>query len=430
MNGEIPQSKWKRSVVTGKTAAAVGGKVFKYLAKKPFLSEEKRHDEKKNLESDSARTIFKALVLLKGTALKIAQALSMESGLIPDEIRAELEKSYNQVPPMNRVLVRKAVSMAFSQPPESVFSGFDLKAIAAASLGQVHLAKGPNDETLAVKVQYPGISKTIKSDMQMIKGLLRPLPEFHQILPSLQEIENRLFEETDYTSEADNIRFFKKSVNIEGVTIPNVFDDLSTKTVLTTEFIEGLTVDQWIKTDPDQVDRNMIAATLYRIFIEGFYDHRCIHADPNPGNYIVTDDLKTGLVDFGCVKRFSPEFVNHHKQLIHIIIHKKKEEYIPILEKLNLLSTEMNPTDKDIVYDLIFKVMDWYSALYENTWFDFGSSSTFLNQGKELMQEFYNYKKNFSPNAEFVFLDRTRYGLFRLFESMGARVKMINSYEC
>ncbi len=430
MNKTIPEGKFRRSVVTGKAAASVGGKVFKYLAKKPFLSADAKNTEKKQLEADSAKSIFKAMVLLKGTALKIAQALSLESEFIPEEIRAELEKSYNQVPPMNRVLVRKALINAFTQSPEDVFKAFDMKAIAAASLGQVHTATGNNNEKFAVKIQYPGISGSIKSDMQMIKGFLRPLPHYRSMKSSLVEIEKRLYEETDYHSEADNIQSFRKKLNIEDVVIPKVYKELSNSTVLTTDYVEGLTIDMWLKKDPPQKERDNVAAILYKIFMDSFYEHQCIHADPNPGNYIITDENKTCLVDFGCVKHFSKSFVANHREMFRVVIHKEKNSYISVLEKLNLISPDIGGKEKDQIYDLISQIMEWYSQLYEEEFFDFSQSADFLKEGRILMNELFRFWKNLAPNSEFVFLDRTRYGLFKLFESMGARVRMKNEYEC
>ncbi len=425
----IPEGKWTRSIVTGKTAASVGGKVLKYLSKKPFLSEEKKIAEKKNLETDSAKTIFRGMVLLKGTALKIAQALSLESGLIPDEIRTELEKSYNQVPPMNRVLVRKVLMGAFGKPPEDVFTEFDMTALAAASLGQVHKALGSGGEDYAVKVQYPGISGTIKSDVQMLKGLIRPLSDYKQILPSLVEIEKRLKEEVDYSVEADNIRLFRELFKDNEVIIPAVYSELSTKTVLTTDYIEGATIDAWMKGEPDQKARDRAANILYQTFIDGFYKHRCIHADPNPGNYIVTTDDKICLVDFGCVKKFSKQFTSDHQVLIQTIIHKDKQNYLPALETLKVISPDLTDSEREVLKPLVSDIMEWYSQLYEDDYFDFSNNADFLKTGRSLMADLFSHRKRFAPNAEFVFLDRTRYGLFRLFESMGARVKMGNKYE-
>lgn len=429
MTEKLPEGKFKRSVVTGKTAVAIGGNVVRYLSKKPFLSSDKQQTEKKKLDEINAKTIFKGLVLLKGTALKIAQALSLESGIIPDEIRAELEKSYNQVPPMNRVLVRRALKTAFQQDPETVFQTIDMNAFAAASLGQVHRAVSKNGDELAVKIQYPGISETIKSDLQMVKGLLKPLKEYQLILPSLLEIEKRLNEEVDYVKEAENMKSFQAFLKEKDVSLPAYHPEYSSKTVLTTQFVKGKTIDGWLKEGPDQNDCDAFANSLYRLFIDGFYGYGFIHADPNPGNYIITDENKLCLVDFGCVKHFSKNFVDDHRELIQTILQKESRKYLTVLQKLSVVSEKLSKKEKETLAPLISDVMAWYSQLYKDPVFDFGKNRAFLKEGRELMMGLFNHRKSFSPNAEFVFLDRTRYGLFRLFEIMSARVEMNNPYE-
>ncbi len=161
MTETIPRSKWKRGLSGGKTAAAMGRKTLKYLARKPFLREGKREEEKSALNRENAVLLFEGLSLLKGTALKIAQLLSMEMEIFPPEITRELQKSYHKVPPLNRALVRKTVQNALGAPPESIFDAFESTAFAAASLGQVHRAVTQKGERLAVKIQYPGIRETI-----------------------------------------------------------------------------------------------------------------------------------------------------------------------------------------------------------------------------------------------------------------------------
>ena len=144
------------------------------MSRKPFLSKTGRRDLKAEYNRKSGEILFQGLSLLKGTALKIAQMLSMELDIFPPEVRRELAKSCHQVPPMNRALVRKIVTSSLGKPPEEVFASFDANAFAAASLGQVHLATARTGEPLAIKIQYPGIRATISNDVQMIKTLLFP----------------------------------------------------------------------------------------------------------------------------------------------------------------------------------------------------------------------------------------------------------------
>jgi len=205
MRTGIPENKWQRSIAGGKTAIKVGGKMLRYLAGKPFLASQSRHAAKQRAQRESADILFQGLSLLKGTALKIAQQLSFEIDIFPEDVRKELQKSYHQVPPLNRALIRKVITNALGQSPEQIFSTFEPDAFAAASLGQVHRARTLDDRHLAIKIQYPGIDRTIASDIRMVKNLLRPSAEFHLYRSALDEIEARLLEEIDYHKEARHL---------------------------------------------------------------------------------------------------------------------------------------------------------------------------------------------------------------------------------
>lgn len=429
MNDSLPESKLKRTVVGGRTAATVGGKVLRYLVKKPFMSEADQAVARDRLEKDYAREIFKGLVLLKGTALKIAQLLSFELDLIPSAIRKELEKSYNQVPPLNRALVRKVILNAFGESPEQVFARFDSTAHAAASLGQVHIASTHDGQKLAVKVQYPGIGKSIENDLQMIRSLARPTPYARFVLPVLKEIEVKLGEEIDYLQEARYTQFFHDHLKTENVRVPCVFKELSTKTVLTSEFIEGLSLDAWIATDPGQEERDRVAQTLYHLFLDSLLELKCLHADPNPGNYIIGPDLTVGLVDFGCVKRYSLEFVQLFKEVFKTMLKGNKEQYFEYLDKMQVIHTEIDTETQDEIYAILKRSAEWFGQLYEAEIFDFGKNSDFVLEGKKIMQETYHYRNYFKPNPEYVFLNRANYGMIRIFERLKARLRFIKPDE-
>lgn len=429
MSDKLPEGKLRRTVVGGRTAANVGGKVLKYMAKKPFLSDDKQKQARQDLEKDYAAEIFKGLVMLKGTALKIAQMLSTELDIIPVAIRKELEKSYNQVPPINRALVRKVIQNAFSEPPESVFKRFDYSASAAASLGQVHQAEDQEGKQLAVKVQYPGIGRTIKNDLQMVRGFATPTPYARFVLPVLEEIEKRLMEEIDYTQEAENTTFFHEHLKMEGLVVPSVKPALSTQTVLTTDYLDGESLDAWIASAPDQADRDRVAATLYDQFLYSLFELRCVHADPNPGNFIVLRDGRIGLVDFGCVKRFSKSFIDQYRPIARTLVEGGRADYFQQMKDLNMLRADLDPETEERIFATFQTIRGWYTRLYENDTFDFGLNPDFLAEGKTVMQETYQYRKYFQPNPEFVFLNRTHYGLFRIFEKLKARIRTRNPYE-
>lgn len=424
---EMPRGKFKRTVVGTGTAAKVGGKVLKYIVKKPFLSDENRSKARHDLSKDSASTIFKTLTLLKGTTLKIAQFLSMELDLLPDELREELSKSYNSVPPLNRAIVRKILDSNFNKPFEKVFERFDLKAFAAASLGQVHEAY-VHGEKLAVKIQYPGIRNTIKSDLKLVKTVARPLSNASFLLPMLDEIEEKLIEETDYIKESENQSFFQERLMMESVKIPKVYKDYSSDVILASEFIDGVSLDLWIKGDRKQEDKDRVAGTLYEIFLRGLYELNCIHADPNPGNFIITEDLKVGLIDFGCIKKLNPEFLKVYIKLNKTILLGDKE-YTNFLDDLNLLKEDVPAKIKENIFKIMVKIGRWYNRFYNVEYFDFRENKDIFHEPQDYFKELGKYRNYFRAQPDFVFLDRTRYGLYRIFEQMEVKVKIRNSYE-
>lgn len=429
MENDIPKSKWQRGWTGGKTAAQVGGKMLKYLGQKPFLSEAGRLRQKERLERESAEILFRGLSLLKGTALKIAQTLSMELDILPSQIRRELEKSYNQAPPINRALVRKIIRNAFGRPPEEIFRSFDACAFAAASLGQVHRARTMDGQDIAVKVQYPGIRTTIVNDIQLLKNLLRPLDEYEMLLTALKEIEERLLEEIDYGKEAEHAAFFAKHLRFAGIWIPEVYSQLSTDTVLSTRYVPGLALNEWLQTEKNQGKRDAVAQSLHEMFLQSLYELRCIHADPNPGNFIVDEELRIGLIDFGCVKRLERGFVENYRKLAGVAAAGDKENYMQLLKNMQVLKTKIDKTTEEEICRLIYQVGRWFGRLYEKEVFDFRENKDFFEESRKLSKPLYQYRKFVDINPHFIFLDRTRYGLLRIFEQLGARVRFRNPYE-
>jgi predicted unusual protein kinase regulating ubiquinone biosynthesis (AarF/ABC1/UbiB family) len=429
MMSEQPSSKLGRLWVTGRTAAQIGGKVLGYYAKRPFLGSDPRRHAREKMAEDSAKTIFEGLSLLKGTALKMAQQLSLETDLLPEPVCRELSKAYHQVPPINRALVRQLIRKELGRPPETAFSHFDPTAFAAASLGQVHAAKNHDGTDLAVKIQYPGIAKTIDSDLGLLRQFLRPFLQKDQIPPIVEEMAARLKEEVDYTQEADHLAYFARNLKVPNVHIPSVHTDVSTPSILTTTRMPGFPLDAWLSNGPGQDAVDRVAQTLQDIFTTGLYHLNVIHADPNPGNFIIADDLSIGLVDFGCIKRLDPEFVEHYRRLSSATAHQKQGAHYDEMIALGLITEDLDDQIKNRIQDVSETISNWFGRLYADERFDFRANKTFITDGKTFMTAFHDLRKHVHVNPDFIFLDRTRYGLLRLYEQMGARVNFRNDYE-
>ncbi len=429
MTEVIPRSKLERGLSGGKTAARMSRKALKYLARKPFLTAEEKREEKRLLNRENAVLLFEGLSLLRGTALKTAQLLGMELDIFPPEFTRELQKSYHEVPPINRALARRIVQNALGKPPEMIFDTFEPKAFAAASLGQVHRATTREGNRVAVKIQYPGIRQTIHNDVQLMRSVLRPLTDYRKILPAIEEIEARLLEETDYVRESENMAFFNRHLRLDRVRVPAPYDEYSTGTVLSAERINGMTLNEWLQTGPDQEKKDLLAQTLQDLFIFGLYRLRRIHADPNPGNFIVQDDGKVGLVDFGCVKRFETEFVSLYGELPRTALQGRRSDYGRLLGALHIAGPVTTLQVQDQLFEVFHEIGRWMGKLYRQEFFDFKANPGFIAEGKKMMAKSLELRKHVDLNTNFIFLHRTRYGLLRLFEQMEARVRFRNPYE-
>lgn len=425
----IPTGKIGRALSGGRTAARMGRHAIGYYAKRPFLSAQERSDAREKATREGARALFQGLGLLKGTALKMAQMLSLELDILPDAVRRELSKSYHQVPPINQALARKVVQDGLGQPPEALFERFDAKAFAAASLGQVHQAALGDGQDLAVKIQYPGIAGTIKSDVDLLRRLLGAVFEDHQLIPTLNEVAARLREEVDYLQEADNLAFFARHLAMDGVRIPRVLPDLTARTVLTTTMMPGKPLDLWLQEGPSQDARDTVAQTLNDMVVRGLYELNAIHADPNPGNYIIADDLTIGLVDFGCIKRLDPVFIEQYRQLSRAAAHHDLTAHKAAIIQLGMIPADADRSVREMVDQVADVAGSWFQRLFAEDCFDFAANPGFIGQGQAVMGQYHHLFRHLHINPEFIFLDRTRYGLLRIFEMLGARVRFRNPYE-
>jgi predicted unusual protein kinase regulating ubiquinone biosynthesis (AarF/ABC1/UbiB family) len=421
MKASVPEGRLARARIAGATAVRLGIGQLGHRVKRPFLSEAGRKEARAVLDDKNASLLFEALSQLRGTALKAAQMLSLEVELLPEAYRRELEKSCHQVPPLNRVLVRKALLEEFGQPPEALFSRFDAEAFAAASLGQVHAAALHDGTPVAVKIQYPGIHVAIDSDMALMRQFARGLPNSQIVLQSLEEIHARLREEVDYRQEADNTLWFKRHLLLDGVDVPAPVPERCGTRVLTTRLAGGLHLDPWLKTHPDQSARDRAGQSLYDIFVHSALGLRRLHADPNPGNYLFQPDGSVTLIDFGCVKAMSERFI---ETLPRVLMAYRDDDPDALFRAYGDLGM-LHRTDADRLYREVLRPFGrWLVEPLQEEHFDFGRNSDYTSRGQEFIHRLGKLSGLERLADEFIFFDRTIYGLCKLFERMGARVRI------
>ena len=420
----IPKSGLSRAGVVGATAARVAFNQIGHKIKRPFLSDSQKTLSKEDLDNENAKLIFDALSKLRGTAMKLGQLLGMEMDIIPPAYQKELEKSFYRVPPLNRTLVRKVFINEFNKPPEEIFAEFDGNAFAAASLGQVHHATLKNGDKVAVKVQYPGVGDAMRSDLKMMRQIGATLPQTSSFSPALLEIEKRLTEELDYNSEAKNTNWFRESNRLGFVKIPYVYDEFSTGKILTTSIINGDHLNTWLDKNPSQELRNKTAQNLYDFFVESVRNTMRLHADPNPGNFLLGDDGNIGVIDFGCIKNLKPEFANLFPDLLKMQLAGKKEDIIAAYVALGVPAENIND---DLYENFIKPFGDWSVMPIKKPEYNF-ATEFHSKTGAEFMRQLPRQTAFVNIAEDFALFNRTIYGLCKIFERMDAEIECQNRW--
>jgi len=312
---EITSGRARRLFSVGTLTSAVGGSYLWQAIKRPFQSPERADEGLLAAHVRNAERIVAGSTELRGAFMKLVQMLSMRTDLLPSEALERLAIVQSQVPPMPYERVRDLIAAELGAPPEERFRHFEPRAFAAASLGQVHRATLHDGTLVAVKVQYPGVAETVRQDLRNVRALVTALTALVRDVMRqdfdreevVRELEARLEEELDYEREAANVeRFRTLFASDPEVMIPRVYRDVSTRRVLTLEFLEGYPIQDVLAPGVDEDLKRWLAEKLYRLLWRQVLEFGVLHADPHPGNYLVTHHPRIGLLDFGSVRVFEP----------------------------------------------------------------------------------------------------------------------------
>jgi len=275
------------------------------------------------LSQATAERLAATLGEMKGAAMKLGQALSMDPEAFPPEARAVLSRLQNAAPPMPWATVREVVEEELGEPPASAFASFDETPLAAASLGQVHCATTHDGRAVVVKVQYPKVADALRSDLDNL-GLLVKALGAHQKLDVrkyYEEVKRELVHELDYRREARLARAYAESLRpFPDLVAPAPLDELTSGRVLTLERLEGPTLKELLQPGAEVEDatRFRVGRQLLRNTFGPFLHSGRMHVDPHPGNFLVLPDGRLGVLDFGSIKQFSPVFVDVNRAMFRL----------------------------------------------------------------------------------------------------------------
>lgn len=418
----IPTTKVQRSAKFITTGVKIGGNYIKHYSKKLFNPDLDRSE----LNEDNAADIYQSLSELKGSALKVAQMLSMDKNLLPQAYVDKFTQSQYNAPPLSGPLIVQTFKKYFGKNPDQIFDKFNIRSTNAASIGQVHQAE-LNGKKLAIKIQYPGVGDSISSDLKLIKPFaFRMLGMSEKELDIyMREVEERLLEETDYELEVRrSIEFSNACANLNNVVFPAYYPDLSSKRIITMDWLEGEHLREFLATNPSQELRNQIGQALWDFYNFQQHELRAVHADPHPGNFMITPDGKLGVIDFGCIKEMPEDFYYPFFSLTSTNLLDNKEETIKAFRQLDMIHKDDTPSQVEFYYTQYKEMIELFAMPYINNHFDF-SKTAFFDQlykfGERLskMPEF----KQARGVKHFIYVNRTNFGLYNILHELKADVK-------
>lgn len=433
-----PTSKIVRSAIGGAALAHAGLARIGHRARKLTRSAAEETAAQQAYEAEVGRILFDALNRLKGTALKVSQLLSTHADFLPAGIRDQLDRGCHQVTPLNRAMVYKLFRSEFGRMPEQLFDTFDAQAFAAASLGQVHRATLPDGRNVAVKVQYPGIGSSIKSDLAMLSGIIKTLggnllrlPPKELVARMMAEIESKLDEELDYEHESAQLVWFHRRVPAESYVIPQPLPSHSSRRVLTMEMLDGLHLDAWLATRPDQASRNHFGQLLFNWFMYSVHALGRVNADPHAGNFLFMPDGRLGLLDFGCTRTIDPAFPALVQGVWNAMLNRPQRgtqiaarlAYI----ELQLIAPTLSQDDFDAkVLPVVAPMVDWQLAPFRTPRFDFATWPATpigsVGQNKNMAELMVGM------HPDLPYFDRAFMGTMQLLKKIGAEVATENRW--
>ncbi|MEZ5009683.1 MAG: AarF/ABC1/UbiB kinase family protein [Chitinophagales bacterium] len=428
----IPSSKVQRAGRFFKTGMKVSGNYLKHYSKKVVNS----NVDRKDLDKKNAEEIFKMLTQLKGTALKIAQIMSMDHGLLPEEYTEKFKEAHFNNKALSGPLIVNTFKKYSGKLPTELFDEFNPESVRAASIGQVHEA-WKDGQKLAVKIQYPGVADSIHSDINMAKPLVLNLFGIKEkdIEQYLEEVVSKLVEETDYEHElANGEEIAKKCAALDYITIPKYHADLSSKRFLTMDWLEGQPLTDFLakKEEFSQEDRDKVGQQLLDFVHFQVHTLHQFHADLHPGNFFVMPDGKLGVLDFGCVKELPLDFYNNYFLMLKAGLDNDVPKLRKYMYKMDFLRESDDEETDQLFFDVTLKTINLVAQPLVHDTFYFGN--------KELFDELAKHGTEVSKKSEFrsskairgpqdaIFLHRTFFGLYNILHDLNATVKLDRSF--
>ncbi|PIB32199.1 ABC transporter [Gaetbulibacter sp. 5U11] len=429
---KIPTSKISRATKLVTTGAKVGVNYLKYYGDKITKTEA---EAKARLNENNAEDIYDGLKQLKGSALKVAQMLSMEKSILPQAYVEKFSLAQFSVPPLSAPLVSKTFKKYFGKLPSQIYDSFNLNSVNAASIGQVHLAE-KDGKKLAVKIQYPGVADSIASDLAMVKPIAIKMFNIKgkDSDKYFQEVENKLVEETNYILEVEQSKAIVEACkHIPNLKFPNYYEDLSSERIITMDWMEGEHLSEFTAYNKDQNKADQLGQALWDFYMYQMHVIKKVHADPHPGNFLVSKSADLIALDFGCMKEVPEDFYVPYFELAKPEVINNKILFTEKMYELEILREEDTQEELDFFSAMFHELLSLFTKPFHNDTFDF-SDPEFFNAISEMGQRYSKSTELRKMNGNrgskhFIYINRTFFGLYNLMFDLKAKNVQINNYK-
>ena len=426
----IPTSKIERATKLVQTGAKVGVNYLKYYGEKMVNSDLTRE----KLNEDNAEDIYDGLKSLKGSALKVAQMLSMDKSFLPQAYVDKFSLSQFSVPPLSAPLVLKTFKANFGKTPYEIFDEFNSNSVNAASIGQVHSAR-KNNKKLAVKIQYPGVANSISSDLALVKPIAIRMFNLKgkDSDKYFKEVEDKLTEETNYILELKQSQEVVAACQkIENLVFPMYYPEYSSAKIITMDWMTGIHLSEFAAKNTSQEVADKIGQALWDFYMYQIHILRKVHADPHPGNFLVDKENRLVALDFGCMKKIPADFYVPYFELISKDVIDNKKIFAAKLFELEILRVDDSKDETDYFTQLFYELLSLFTQPFQSKTFDFSDEEFFGNiakLGEKFAKDTNIRKMNGNRGSKhFIYMNRTFFGLYNLMFDLKAKI-VVNEFK-
>lgn len=416
----VPSGRFSRLARFGGLATGIAGNALAAGAvqlargKRPTASE-------LLLTPANAIRLTEQLAQLRGAAMKVGQLMSMDAGdLLPPELSDILARLRSDARPMPPVQLTAALNRRWSRDWPSRFERFDMEPIAAASIGQVHRALTRDGRDLAIKVQYPGVKRSIDSDVDNVATLIRLsglLPGDLDLKPLLAEAKRQLHEEADYLREAEHLVRFGQLLDSEtDYAVPSLYEELTRQDVLAMDYVEGRPIETMA--DAPQAERDRIAAVLIRLLLRELFEFGLMQTDPNFANYRVDARGRIVLLDFGATRAVPAVLADGYRALLRAALAGDREAAIGAAQAIGFFDDRAIARDPEALNALFDLALEPFQRPGNFDFADTGLTTALRDRGMAFARDRAVWHV---PPVETLFIQRKLAGVYLLSTRLKAR---------